>query len=91
MPNAPPLPGLAEAFAALLAAERLESSAPAALWPAVSAPSTAVSEETIEAITRRVLDRLSDAVVREAVSDVASKIAERVVREEIERIKAAIK
>ncbi len=41
----------------------------------------------IEAITRRVLERLSDAVVRQTVSD----IAERLIREEIERIKATIK
>jgi hypothetical protein len=46
-----------------------------------------VSAEMIEAITRRVLERLSDAVVRQTVSD----IAERLIREEIERIKATIK
>ena len=40
---------------------------------------------------RRVLDRLSDRVVRETVADLVSSIAERLVREEIERIKASIK
>ena len=38
-----------------------------------------------------VLDRLSDTVVRDTVADVASKIAERLIREEIARIKASIK
>ena len=43
-------------------------------------------------MTRRVLDRLSDhRVVRETVADVVSSIAERLVREEIERIKSSIK
>jgi hypothetical protein len=42
-------------------------------------------------VTRRVLERLSDTVFRDAVADIASKTAERLVREEIERIKASIK
>jgi CheY-like chemotaxis protein len=96
LPNPPPLPSLADAFAALLAAERVEPTAAGALWPATAPPAAAppapaVSDEVIEAITRRVLERLSDTVVRDAVSEIASKIAERLIQEEIERIKAAIK
>jgi CheY-like chemotaxis protein len=96
LPNPPPLPSLADAFAALLAAEQAEPSAAGALWPATAPPvaappAAAVSDEVIEAITSRVLERLSDTVVRDAVSDIASKIAERLIQEEIERIKAAIK
>jgi uncharacterized small protein (DUF1192 family) len=34
-----------------------------------------------------VLDQLSDKVVRDAVTEMVSRIAERLVREEIERIK----
>ena len=49
------------------------------------------TDDLIEQVTRRVLDRLSDRVVREAAADLVSKIAERLVREEIERIKASIK
>ena len=90
LPNPLPLPSLADAFAALLAAEQGEPSPAGALW-AAQPPPAAVSDEMIETITRRVLDRLSDTVVREAVSDIASTIAERLIREEIERIKAAIK
>jgi CheY-like chemotaxis protein len=95
LPNPPPLPALPDAFAALLAAEQSESlPAAAGFWPATATtmapPPAAVSEELIEAVTRRVLDRLSDTVVRDAVAGIASTIAERLVREEIERIKASI-
>ena len=43
-----------------------------------------------EQVTERVLQRLTDRVVREAVAEIVSAIAERLVREEIERIKSAI-
>jgi CheY-like chemotaxis protein len=68
---------LPEAFAALLTAEQGRPIA-----PAVAAPPT-LSDETIDEIARRVLDRMGDETMRRAVLDVA----ERVVREEIERIK----
>ena len=90
------LPPLADAFAAILAAERHESMpafAPAWATPP-SAPSNgagALSEDAIEEIARRVLGRLSAHVVRETVADVTSGIAERLVREEIERIRSSIK
>jgi cell pole-organizing protein PopZ len=42
-----------------------------------------VSEDVIEDITRRVLDRLAEHTVRPTVLD----LAERLVREEIDRIK----
>jgi CheY-like chemotaxis protein len=86
-----PLPPLADAFAALLAAERsapVPSNAPA--WPAGPAP-TAMTPDLVEQVTRSVLERLSDRVVRETVRDVVTEVAERLVREEIERIKSSIK
>ena len=91
-PNAP-LPALPDAFAALLASEQGMPATPAdGLWPAAAAaPAPAITEEMLEDVTRRVLARLSDTVVREAVADIASKVAERLVREEIARIKASIK
>ncbi len=96
LPNPPPLPALADAFAALLAAEQGGALTDATgTWPAApppaAPPAAVVTDELLEDVTRRVLARLSDTVVREAVADIASKVAERLVREEIERIKASIK
>ena len=99
-PPSPPatLPPIADAFAAILAAEQHEPMP--AVWPqwtttpAPPPPSNgggASSEDAIEEVTRRVLDRLSDRVVRQTVEDIVSGIAERLVREEIDRIKSAIK
>jgi CheY-like chemotaxis protein len=85
--NPPPLPPLADAFAALLAAEKGGTLSAGTRWPAPSSSPAVVNDAMIESITCRVLERLSDAVVRQTVSD----IAERLVREEIERIRAAIK
>ncbi len=76
MPAAPPKVTLANAFTALLAAE--QSNQPA------SAPAPAVSEASIEDAVRRVLVRMTDDLVRRIVVDTA----ERLIREEIERIKA---
>jgi CheY-like chemotaxis protein len=76
----PPAPKvtLASAFTALLAAE--QSAAPAA--PA-AAPPAALSEATIEEAVKRVLVRMTDDLVRRIVVDTA----ERMIREEIDRIK----
>ena len=87
----PPLPALADAFAALLAAEQFAPDAAAPAWPSPPAATAAISEELIEQVTRRVLERLTDRVVRDTASQVVPAVAERFVREEIERIKAAIK
>jgi CheY-like chemotaxis protein len=91
VPSATAFPPIAEAFAALLAAEQhgpAASNAPA--WPIAPRPAV-VSDDLIEQVSRRVLEQLSDGAVRETVADIVSKIAERLVREEIERIKSAIK
>jgi len=91
LPVAAPLPSLSDAFAALLAAEAHAGSRVAALsWPATP-PAAVVGEDVVEAVARRVLERLSDRVVREAVADTVSRVAEQLVREEIERIKANVK
>jgi len=87
-PAAPPLPPLADAFAALLSAEQ---GGPAPAWQAPRVESPAASEDLVEQVTRRVLDRLTDRVVRETAADLVSAIAERLIREEIERIKASLK
>jgi CheY-like chemotaxis protein len=86
------LPSLADAFAALLAAEQRDPDAsPAAAWPSAQHAAPVVTDEAIDEIVRRVLARLSDQVVRETVAAIVSPIAERLVREEIERIKSSIR
>ena len=82
----PALPALAEAFAALLAAEQDTSAPAAALW---QTPPT-VSDEVVERVVERVLQRLSDQVVRETVTELVSTLAERLIRDEIERLKSSI-
>jgi len=98
MPNGAALSSLADAFTALLAAER-SAPAPAAppAWPvallATGLPTSTppvVPEDMVEQVTQRVLEQLSDRVVRETVTDIVSSVAERLVREEIERIKRSI-
>jgi CheY-like chemotaxis protein len=86
------LPSLADAFAAILASEDDPDAAQTApLWPSAAPPAPALDDEALEAIAQRVLARLSDRVVRDTVADMVSAVAERLVREEIERIKASVK
>jgi CheY-like chemotaxis protein len=71
------MPSLSDAFGALLAAEQEQ--------PQPAAPAGApVTDETIELVVQKVVERLTTAAVRETVTDVA----ERLVREEIARIKS---
>ena len=70
-------PSLSDAFGALLAAERGTPSSSPPL------PPVALSDATLDEIARRVIARLGDEPMRQAVLDAA----ERLVREEIERIK----
>ncbi len=94
LPHPPPLPALADAFAALLAAEQADpdTASAASIWPAAVPQAAVVTEDLIEDVTRRVLERLSDTIVfREAVAETTSKIADRLIRDEIARIKASIK
>jgi len=74
------MPALSDAFEALLAAEQNRPSPAAA--PAGTSP--ALSPETIDLIVERVVERLTSDAVRATVTEVA----ERLVREEIARIKS---
>ena len=94
------LPSIAEAFAAILAAEQHEVTPDVAPgWPIfqvappapVAPPTIEITDDLIERIASRVLERLSDRVVREATVEIITGVADRLVREEIERIKAAIR
>jgi hypothetical protein len=91
----PPAPsekiGIADAFAALLAAEQRDpASAAGPQWLAGPPPAIA-TDDIVDRVSRRVLEQLSDRVVRETVSQLVSAVAERLVREEIERLKSSIK
>jgi CheY-like chemotaxis protein len=85
-------PPLTDAFAALLDAERAGTPLET-LWP----PARAVASEPVyierlaDLVARRVLEQLSDRVLRETVAEIVSTTAERLVREEIDRIKRHIK
>lgn len=78
-------PDLANAFAALLAAEEGLPAPQTAVLPAPGMPSApaTITDDTIEEIVTRVLARMSD----ESMRLVVIETAERVVREEIDRIK----
>ncbi len=69
---------LAEAFAALLAAEQGKAA------PPLSVPGPVIDEQTIDRIAQRVVERMGGADIRATVRDVA----ERLVAEEIGRIKS---
>jgi CheY-like chemotaxis protein len=71
------LPSLAEAFATLLSAEQGRSVS------ASKVGASSVSDQAIDEIVNRVIARMTDQSVRETVM----VVAERLVREEIERIK----
>jgi CheY-like chemotaxis protein len=81
-------PTLVDAFAALLAVEQGEPGATVPAWPDTPAAPAGDTDALVEAVTQRVLARMTDATVREVVTARVLEVAERVVREEIERIKA---
>ena len=84
-PEAPRIPsttGLADTFATLLAVEQGELP-PSALLPSPRAG----DDELVDRIARRVVEQLGDRAVRDLAADIVSRTAERLVREEIERIK----
>jgi hypothetical protein len=85
---------IAEAFAALLALEDGQPGAkPVRLTtgdghaPSLPAAQPAITDAVIEDIVRRVVERLGPDAVRAVVVDVVSEVSERLVKEEIERIR----
>jgi CheY-like chemotaxis protein len=82
-----------DAFAALLDAER--EFGPGAGDPSdpilaagIVLPGTAVTQAFIDEVVRRVSERLAEAALRVQVTEIVSAVAERLVREEIARLKA---
>lgn len=80
--------GFTDAFAALLDAERA-GIVTTVMRPVAAAPAVDV-EALASQVAKRVLEQLSDRVVRETVTDIVTTTAERLVREEIEQVKRNI-
>jgi CheY-like chemotaxis protein len=81
---------VADMFAALFAAEQGESVAPAApLTPPRPDGPVVVTDALVDEVTRRVLERIAPDAANELVAQIVSEVAERLIREEINRIKAA--
>jgi hypothetical protein len=53
-------------------------------------PEVTVSDALVDEVTRRVLQRLAPDAVNTLVAQVVSDVAERLIREEIARIKSAV-
>ena len=77
---------IADVFHLLFAVEQGEAE-PGTVRVGAPAASVSVTDELVEQVTRRVLERLAPEVLRERVADVVSEVAERLVREEIMRIR----
>jgi hypothetical protein len=77
---------VADAFSALLAAEQGEPGArPVRFSMAPTEP--IITDAFLDAVARRVVERLGPDVARALVADIVSDVAERLVKEEIERIR----
>jgi CheY-like chemotaxis protein len=91
-PSSPPADGgnvILDAFHALLAMEQGE---PRPTTVRAHVPATApvtITDELVDEVTRRVLERLAPTAARDLVKQVVGEVAERLIREEIARIKAA--
>jgi CheY-like chemotaxis protein len=82
-------PPLADAFAALLAAEQGQGPRPS-MVASPAAADVPLTAEFVDAVAGRVFARLASSVSDARVADIVSTIAERLVREEIDRIKSSI-
>jgi CheY-like chemotaxis protein len=80
---------VADMFAALFAVEQGESIAPATSFPTPRPQAPAVTDNLVDEVTRRVIERLAPEAAHDLVAQIVSEVAERVIREEIARIKAA--
>jgi len=81
---------LSDAFNALLDAERAGLVNTSARLTSVPTASPVDVDALAAQVARRVLEQMSDRVVRDTVSDIVLTTAERMVREEIEQVKRNI-
>ena len=77
-----------DAFNALLAMEQGEPRPPTRGPAAAGAPAV-VTDELVDEVARRVIERLAPNTARELVRQIVADVAERLIRDEIARIKAA--
>jgi hypothetical protein len=84
--KAPTARSLADRFETMLAVEQGELPA-SALEPAMSS----ADAELVDRVARRVVEQLGDNAVRQLAAEIVSRTAERLVREEIDRIKGGIR
>jgi CheY-like chemotaxis protein len=78
--------GLADRFERLLAVE--QGQLPASV---LEPPPSAGEADLVDRVARRVVEQLGDGAVRELAAEIVSRTAERLVREEIDRIKASVR
>jgi CheY-like chemotaxis protein len=91
-PTGPPGGGgnvILDAFNALLAMEQGESVPLPRVHSSVAAPMQ-VTDDLVDAVTRRVIERLAPGAADDLVKQIVSEVAERLIREEIARIKTAV-
>ena len=84
----PPPPDAVEPLPDISPEKQAPGTAPSS-GVAAAMPADAM-DDLVERVVQRVLERLSDRVVRDTAAELISSIAERLVREEIGRLKAAI-
>jgi CheY-like chemotaxis protein len=90
-PAPPPGAGgnvILDAFQALLAMEQGEPRPTTRAQATATAPAV-ITDELVDEVTRRVLEQLAPNAARDLVKQVVGETAERLIREEIARIKAA--
>jgi hypothetical protein len=75
---------MADVFSALLAVEQGEPGAALRL-PQPRTP--VITDDMVDEVTRRVLERLAPAAAKDVVARIVSEVAERLVREEIARLR----
>jgi hypothetical protein len=80
---------IADVFSALFAVEQGEPDA-TPLRLAAPQPAPVITDELVDEITRRVLQRLAPNAAHDLVAQIVSEVAERLIREEIARIKSAV-
>jgi CheY-like chemotaxis protein len=91
-PSAPAGDGgnvILDAFNALLAMEQGEPR-PASRPHAPAAGPAVITDDLVDEVTRRVIERLAPGTARDLVKQIVSEVAERLIKEEITRIKSAV-